>query len=179
MANNRIAALAKASEKKQKEALAKTEQAIDKLVKSQQKITVRAVAREARVSVSYIYKYPELAYKIQSLRDSQKYNLENKNVLLLNNKNAEIEENSYSSLVEEIKYLKSYIKTIESKKKSVSELQKENARLQIENIKLQQELEFVKENLAATRNFILSQGDDDTHNKIKSETRERAVNKIT
>lgn len=47
--------------------------AIAKLTKNKQKITVRSVAKEAGVSVSYIYKYPELAYNIQRLREQQKY----------------------------------------------------------------------------------------------------------
>ena len=178
--NNRISALNQASRKKQKEALFKTEQAINKLVKNKQKITVRSVAREARVSVSYIYKYPELAYKIQLLRDAQKYDSSYLQKSLPNtNNDLKEEKNDRKKLLEEIKYLKTYIKTIESKKKSVAELQKENTQLQIENEKLKQELEFVRQNLAETREFILQQGHYTTHNKIKSETRKRVVKEIT
>ncbi len=58
-------------------------------------------------------------------------------------------------------------------------MQKENINLQIENDKLKQELEFTRHNLAETRDFILSQGYDDTQDKIKLETRERVVKEIT
>ncbi len=71
----RTAGLKEASEKKKQIALVRTHQAIDNLVQTKQKITVRSVAREAGVSVSYLYKYPEISYRIQSLRDAQKYEI--------------------------------------------------------------------------------------------------------
>ena len=75
MSDKQIVGLSKTSQKKKQEALVKTEEAIARLIQSNSKITIRSVAREARVSVSYIYKYPELAYKIQRLREQQKYSL--------------------------------------------------------------------------------------------------------
>jgi hypothetical protein len=75
MNNKQLAGLNKFSIKKSKEALTRTEEAITTLTNKEQQITIRAVAREAKVSVSYIYKYPELAYKIQRLKEQQKYNL--------------------------------------------------------------------------------------------------------
>lgn len=177
--NDRVKALTQASKKKRQEALARTEQAIEKLVKNKQKITVRAIAKEAGVSVSYIYKYPELAYKVQTLRDAQKYSLDRHKKSDINISNSKKEKELHSNLLEEIEYLKTYIKTIESKKKSVSELQKEKSLLQLENEKLKQELEFTKQKLAETRDFILNKSQDNTQDNLELETRKRIVKKIT
>ena len=76
MLDKQTAGIAKASKRKKEESLLRTEKAIALLIEQNQKITVRSVAREAGVSVSYIYKYPELAYKIQRLREQQKYSLD-------------------------------------------------------------------------------------------------------
>ena len=179
-ANNRISALNRSSRKKHQEALYKTEQAINELVENKQKITVRSVAKEAGVSVSYIYKYPELAYKIQSLRDAQKYNQSHsqKSPSSVSN-DLQKKRDNFKELFEEIKYLKTYIKTIEGKKKSVTALQKENAQLQIENEKLKQELKFVRQELAETREFILNQSRNNTQDKVEFKTRKRVVKEIT
>ena len=178
--DKRIAALAQASKKKQNEALARTEKAIEALVQNKHRITVRAVAKEAGVSVSYIYKYPELAYKIQSLRDAQRYDSNAAKSLALSGAERAVNSaNKETVLVEEIEYLKTYIAEIESEKKSVIELQKENAQLQIDNKRLKQELEFTKQNLAEIRGFVLDRGYEDTQNKGGLEVRERVVKQIT
>lgn len=177
--NDRVKALTQASKKKRQEALARTERAIEKLVKNKQKITVRAIAKEAGVSVSYIYKYPELAYKVQTLRDAQKYSLDCYKKPSLTSIDTKKEKELYSSLLKEIEYLKTYIKTIESKKKSISELQKEKSLLQVENKKLKQELEFTRQKLAETRDFILNKSQDNTQDNLELETRKRIVKKIT
>jgi regulator of replication initiation timing len=168
--DKRIAALNKASQKKRQEALIKTQTAINNLVKNQQKITIRSVAREAKVSVSYIYKYPEISDKIQNLRDAQKYQ---PNDAITSLPKANIDN---TKLIKEIAQLKAYIHNIENKKKSISELQKENIDLQIENQELKKELEFVKQNLAEMRNFILSQSHDDLQPEIKNKTRKSVAN---
>ncbi|MGD1918931.1 MAG: DUF6262 family protein [Pleurocapsa sp.] len=176
----RITGLKNASEKKKQTALIRTNQAIDKLIQSKEKITIRSVAREARVSVSYLYKYPEISYKIKTLRDAQKYDKDSQIILLdRDDKPVENNKNATDKLIEENACLKAYIKKIEGNKKSTSELKKENANLQIENEKLKQELKFARQNLAEVRDFILSQGYDDTQDKIKLQTRERVVKQIT
>ncbi len=68
----RIARLSAASEQKKQDALAATEKAIRKLQKEGKVITFKAVAREAQVSTSYLYKYPELKEKIAKLREEQR-----------------------------------------------------------------------------------------------------------
>lgn len=68
----RIEALTTAAEKKKQEALRSTEKAINLLIKTGQPITVASVSREAGVSTSYIYKYPEIKDRIQELAEQQK-----------------------------------------------------------------------------------------------------------
>ena len=180
MTDKRILGLQQASKQKQQEALNKTERAIESLVKNQQKITIRAVAREARVSVSYIYKYPELAYKIQSLRDAQKYDKNKpKKLTSIDNKNIAETNAKEQDLLQENARLKAYIDKIQGQKRSISQVQQENINLQLENEKLKQELEFTKQALAEARDFILSTASSDTQDKIESTTRKKVFKEIT
>ena len=68
----RIANLSAASEQKKQDTLAATEKAIRKLQQSGKVISFKAVAREAQVSTSYLYKYPELKDRIMKLREEQR-----------------------------------------------------------------------------------------------------------
>ncbi|MBE9168096.1 hypothetical protein IQ238_11395 [Pleurocapsales cyanobacterium LEGE 06147] len=68
----RIANLSAASEQKKQNALAATEKAIRKLQQEGKVISFKAVAREAQVSTSYLYKYSELKDCIMKLREEQK-----------------------------------------------------------------------------------------------------------
>ena len=150
MSEKNLLGLTQASQQKKEIALAKTEKAIAFLIENRQKITIRSVAKEARVSVSYIYKYPELAYKIQTLRDRQKYEIK------ASNQPIKLESDK-QDLIDEIKRLKRHIEQLEGKGKSLSKIQQQNLQLQIENQELKQELAYTKRNLQQTRDFILSQ----------------------
>jgi len=178
--DKRIQALNTASQKKQQEALNRTLEAIDRLSQSNSKITVKAVAKEAKVSVSYIYKYSEIAYKIQRLRDAQRYSLvaleQEPDHITIDLQKAQLDK---EELVKEIAQLRIYIDSIEGKKKSTGELQKRNIQLQIENQELKQEIEFIKQKLVETRSFILSQGYNDTQEEIEIQKRKRVVKEIT
>lgn len=66
-----ISNLKAAAQKKKEEALSKTELAIKQIIKQGKKINMSAVAAYANVSVSYLYKYPEIRQRIQQLRDQQ------------------------------------------------------------------------------------------------------------
>lgn len=158
MSEKQITALHIASQKKQQKALAKTEQAIAQLIRERQKITVRAVARLAGVSVSYIYKYPELAYRIQTLREQQKYDVDDNKILpSTTSKKLKQIELENQRLTSEIRKLKNQIECLGKKDNSLSELQSENLRLQTENQELKQELVHTKKHLQQARDFILSQ----------------------
>ncbi len=156
MSDKQIAGLSQASKKKQQEALLKTEKAIAKLIENNQKITIRSVAREAQVSTSYIYKYSELAYKIQRLREQQKYSLVkvSKNV----DQQVQILQREKAELSQEINKLKASISQLKAGKNSLNTLQSENIQLITENQQLKQDLKYAQQNLHEAREFILSQG---------------------
>lgn len=67
----KIAALKSAAEQKKQQAAENLEKAIHKLNQENQPITFASVAREAGLSVSYLYKYPEIRERIESLRKQQ------------------------------------------------------------------------------------------------------------
>ena len=159
MVREKLSGLSEANEKKKIEALSKVEQAISNLVADKQKITIRSVAREARVSVSYIYKYPELTYKIQRLREQQKYSLvKSDRANLKKNKELEMLKQEQAELKLEIVELKAIIERTKTGKNSLKELKEKNIQLAQENIKLKKELEYTLQNLQSAREFILEQG---------------------
>lgn len=70
--NRRITALNNAALEKKRLATEATDKAIRNLTSLNQSITVANVARLAGVSISYIYKYPELKERIDFLKNQQK-----------------------------------------------------------------------------------------------------------
>ncbi len=71
--SKRITALKNAAEEKRRFCSEVTEKAIRKLIDTNKPLTIANVAREAGVSTSYIYKYPELKERIQSLKSQQSF----------------------------------------------------------------------------------------------------------
>src|SRR5919202_1452509 len=67
----RVEILTATAEQKKQESLDKTEKAINKLLKEGKKLNFGTIAREAGVSISYLYKYPEIKERIQNLRKQQ------------------------------------------------------------------------------------------------------------
>ena len=179
MLEKQVAGLHIASHKKKKEALLKVEGAIANLVDSKQKITVRSVAKQAGVSVSYIYKYPELAYSIQRLREQQKYSLEERKepAKEIEDK-VKILQQEKDKLAEELDILKASIEQVNAGKKTAKYLQAENIKLTIENQKLKQDLEYARQNLQQAREYILSQRYDDT-NTIEIEAKQNVIRKVS
>ncbi len=72
--NKRITALKNAGSEKRRFCSEATDKAIRKLINTNKPLTIANVAREAGVSTSYIYKYPELKERIQSLKSKQNFN---------------------------------------------------------------------------------------------------------
>ena len=68
---SRINTLKEAQEARKQDANFRVYQAIERLQKLHAKINFHTVAREAKVSVSYLYKYPELKQHIAELRSQQ------------------------------------------------------------------------------------------------------------
>lgn len=167
MSDKRIEALIGAAERKKQEALKKTEEAIQALVKKNHKITIRSVAREAGVSVSYLYKYPELSHRIQTLREQQKsYPVKpqspsskshQKIATQLRNR-IKILEQEKEELSKEIKIFGANIYEMSKSENSLERLKAENLRLLEENKELRKQLEVAETNLFKTREYILTQG---------------------
>ena len=179
MLDKQVAGLHIASQKKKQEALLKVEGAIANLVNSKRKITVRSVAKQAGVSVSYIYKHPELAYSIQRLREQQKYSLDKRKEPADNMEDkVKILQQEKDKLAEELEKLKASIEQVNAGKKTVKYLQAENIKLIIENQKLKQDLEYTRRKLQQAREYILSQRYDDT-NTIEIEAKQNVIRKVS
>jgi Family of unknown function (DUF6262) len=67
----RIAALKAAAVAKQQRAAENLDKAINQLVKNNEPMSFANVAREAGVSISYLYKYPEVKARVLELRNQQ------------------------------------------------------------------------------------------------------------
>lgn len=67
----RIAKLNAAQQQRKQDCIDRTEQAISKLLNNNERISFGNIAREANVSVSYLYKYPEIKERIQDIREGQ------------------------------------------------------------------------------------------------------------
>ncbi|MEM8722432.1 MAG: DUF6262 family protein [Cyanobacteria bacterium P01_G01_bin.39] len=155
MLDKKLLGLSRASNKKKQESLLRTEQAIAKLSQENKKITVSSVAKEAGVSVSYIYKYPELAYKIQQLREQQKYSLVKGDRSITDNEQIKKLQQEKAKLARQITELKAIIDSKFTGESSLENLQRENIRLISENQQLKKELKYVQRNLTEAREFIL------------------------
>ena len=64
--------LVKAAAAKKKDAAERLEKAIQQVLDSGENITFKAIAESAGLSVSYLYKYPEIKNRIAELRNQQK-----------------------------------------------------------------------------------------------------------
>ena len=67
----RIAKLNAVQQQRKQDCIDRTEKAISKLLQNNERVSFGAIARIANVSVSYLYKYPEIKERIQDLRDQQ------------------------------------------------------------------------------------------------------------
>lgn len=161
MLDKQLTGLNAASKKKKQEALLKTKKAITKLIDQKQKITIRSVAKEAGVSISYLYKYPELACKIQKLREEQKHSLVKSDRTSKNPSNKVIKlEQEKAMLIQEITELKAIIGRKQTEKNTLEDLKTENIQLVLENRQLKRELQHTKQNLQEAREFILGKETD-------------------
>ncbi len=178
MLGKQLTGLSNASKKKKRESLLKTEKAIAKLIAQKQKITIRSVAREAGVSVSYIYKYPELSYKIQKLREQQKYNLQKRERPSENvDRQVQKLQQEKAELIQEITELRAIIDRRKTGENSLEDLKAENVQLVTENRQLKKELQYTKQNLQEAREFILREGCNN-QNQLKLETKTKIIREI-
>ncbi|MGL6340547.1 MAG: DUF6262 family protein [Waterburya sp.] len=67
----RIAKLDAVQQQRKQDCLDRTEKAISKLLQNNERVSFGAIARIANVSVSYLYKYPEIKKRVQDIRNQQ------------------------------------------------------------------------------------------------------------
>lgn len=67
----RIDTLTKVQAERKEQALTKVNQALERMTEQGKKINFQTVAQEANVSVSYLYKYPEVKARIAEIRNQQ------------------------------------------------------------------------------------------------------------
>jgi len=113
----RIAKLEAVQQQRKQDCLDRTEKAISKLLQNNERVSFGAIARIANVSVSYLYKYPEIKDRIQDIRNQQ---LKNTRKLT---RPQTASENSKQVV---IKQLRERINTIEWEK---TELKKQNEKM--------------------------------------------------
>ena len=173
MADNRLEALNRASQKKKQSAEFRTKEALNELTNSGEKITIRSVARKAGVSVSYIYKYPELTYKIQRAKEEQKYS-SSPGDRQASDTTPRIEQLQQENvrLIKKIEGLKTRTKENKTGSSDWKKLQQENIQLTAENQQLQRELDYTRQKLQEAREFILKhRGIDQRALEVKAETK--------
>jgi predicted nuclease with TOPRIM domain len=67
----RIAKLDAVQQQRKQDCLDRTEKAISKLLQNNERVSFGSIARIANVSVSYLYKYPEIKERIQDIHNQQ------------------------------------------------------------------------------------------------------------
>ncbi|MGK7897414.1 MAG: DUF6262 family protein [Xenococcus sp. (in: cyanobacteria)] len=155
----RIAKLNAVQQQRKQDCIDRTEKAISKLLQNNERVSFGAIARIANVSVSYLYKYPEIKERIQDIRDQQV-----KNARKLTRPQTASEKSKQVM----IKQLRERINTLEWEKK---ELKKQNEkmtgelyrigtkldifdRVNSQSIKQAEEIKLLKLELEQTRNEL-------------------------
>ena len=113
----RIAKLNATQQQRKQECIYRTDKAISTLLQNNERVSFGAIARIANVSVSYLYKYPEIKERIQDIRNQQV-----KNARKLTRPQTASEKSKQVF----IKELRSRINTLEWEKK---ELKKQNEKM--------------------------------------------------
>lgn len=182
---SRINTLNAVAEQRKEECLDTTEKAITKLLKTNERISFGSVAREAGVSVSYLYKYPEIKERIQNLREQQR-----KGVQKLTRPQT-ASEKSKQVIIDQ---LRNRIKTLEGERQEqekkiqvmsgrlyemgrdldlVDRLKAENSRLNDESKQLRGELKSTQNELNDCQQRLIT-----NNPKIASLTREEFSNRL-
>ncbi len=139
----RIETLKSTQEKRKEESRNRVHEAIEKLLKMNAKINFHTVAREAQVSVSYLYKYPELKQRVAELRSQQS----SMPVKPLNKPNSTAQGKVITRLQERLKRVEDENKELKKKNEALAgqvyrvyQLQEQVERLQKENERLRGKL---------------------------------------
>lgn len=153
MSNERkIEALKGATERKRQEALDKTNQAINILVKKGNPITFTSVAKEAGVSTAYLYKYDDLKKRIQQLQQQQQGQAKSQSPQIASDKSKQVMLNQLRERVRQLEVDNRELRTkneavygrlhqLQSNQQEAENLRTENARLKIEIISLKEQVD--------------------------------------
>ena len=175
-----ISNLKAAAQKKKEEALSKTESAIRQIIKQGKKINMSVVAAYANVSVSYLYKYPEIRQRIQQLRDQQVIPVRANNSVATNASNQVIITQLRSRIKQlelEVKELKLINESLAGQLHEFMGYQVQVQHLQSQNIELQNSLDSIKKqqtsipNSRKRSNFYPKQKKPEVSLQIKLELR--------
>ena len=154
----RIAALNETQEQRRLEYLERTEKAITKLSQNNQKLSFTNIAREAKVSVSYLYKYPEIKERIKYLRKQQEENAKPVKPQLRSEKSSQTIINQLRGRIKRLEYEKKELTkqnealtgrlyATGNTQDIIARLNAENSKFKAEIKQLRSELEFTKSEL--------------------------------
>lgn len=148
----KIEALKKAAERKRQDALNRTNEAINQLIKQGKRISFPTVAEAAGVSVTYLYKYDELRNRIEHLRKQQNQSI-NKSTLP-QTASEKSKNNIVYNLKQEInklrienRSLRDQIEMVYGRLHSLKLIEQQGASLRTENSILSAEINSLKQQL--------------------------------
>ena len=154
------------AQQKRIQTLERTEEAIKKLIKENQKINFNSVAETANVSKAWLYKESEIKGRIQHLRQQQtkKFNKSVEKSISNNSKDSIIKtlkskskklEQENKQLQEQIQVLYGELKVIDSLKQKNQQLEKENKELKTKIEKNTALYSIEKEANSSTHNVLI------------------------
>lgn len=154
MTNERkIEALKESAERKRQDALRRTDEAINRLIKQGKHINFPSVAEEAGVSVTYLYKYNELRERIEHLRNQQTRNTDkntrpqtatdSSNAVIIYNLKQEINKlrDKNRGLRDQVEMVYGRMHSMRAAEQEVEIFKAENARLKTEVNSLKKQLD--------------------------------------
>ena len=154
----RIAVLIATQEQRKQECLDRTEKAIVKLSQTNKKLSFANIAREAGVSVSYLYKYPEIKERVQHLRKQQKQAAKPVQPQLRSDKSSQVIIGQLRDRIKNLEWEKKELKkqnealtgqlySMGRTQDLISRLNAENSSIKTENKQLRSELESIQKQL--------------------------------
>lgn len=158
----KIETLKDAAERKRQDALRRTDEAINRLIKQGKRINFPCVAEEAGVSVTYLYKYNEIRERIEHLRSQQTQSADkptqpqvatdNSKAVIIYNFKQEI-----NKLRAENRGLRDQVEMVYGRMHSIRAAEQEAELFKAENARLQAEVDSLKEQLDKYRQAAQTQ----------------------
>ena len=170
----RIAVLNATQEQRKQDCLDRTDKAIAKLSQTSQKLSFANIAREAGVSVSYLYKYPEIKERVQNLRKQQEQAAKPARTQPRSDKSSQVIIGQLRDRIKSLEWEKKELKkqnealtgrlyAMGSTQDLIERLNAENSSLKAENEQLRAELESSRHDLEECQQILVT-----SHPKIAS-----------